>query len=476
MKSQLALASVLGIGVVVFCCYTPPVEESLPIPPPERVASALTVYNGGRALVKDTRRFDLDQGSNTVRFDDVTSGIVPGSVQVAGTDTRVSVHEQNYEYDLVSTPKLLQRYLGQRIQVTTAEGNVHDGTLLSGSGDVILEPVGGGVVVLRLDQIRDLEFPGLPEGLASRPSLLWDLAADQGGQQDLTVTYLTGGFGWSADYVVTLSDADDAVDLSGWVSVTNHSEATFEDSRLKLVAGDVNLLPLADATSGDEPDQSRYSRREAEAQSKAMPVERSFFDYHLYEMPRPVTLRSRETKQVEFIDAGAIPAEVTYELTYDGYWYGETVTRNPSVSVELVNGEEQGLGAPLPAGIVRVYKRDVDGASELAGESRIDHTPRDEKVHLTVGQAFDIVGEWRQVKRRDISMWVQDVSYEVVVRNHKTEDVSITLTQHPYAWGQWSVRNATAEHRKTDNNTLQFDVVVPADGETTVTYTIRNRW
>ncbi len=466
---------VAALALGLFSCDTPAADEPVPIAPPERVASALTVYNGGRALVKDTRRFDLETGENAVRFDDVTSGIIPGSVQVAGTDTRVTVHEQNYEYDLVSTSKLLQRYLGETIQVTTEEGHIHSGTLLSGSGDVILEPLGGGVVVLRLDQVRDFEFPGLPEGLSSRPSLMWDLDAEQGGQQDLTVTYLTGGFGWHADYVVTLADTDDAVDLSGWVSVNNNSEATFDDARLKLVAGDVNLLPTPDMTVADEMD-SRYSRREAEAQSKAMPVERSFFDYHLYEMPRPVTLRSHETKQVEFIDAPAVAAEVTYELTYDGYWYGETVTRNPSVSVEILNSEEKGLGAPLPAGIVRVYKRDIDGASELAGESRIEHTPRDEKVRLTVGQAFDIVGEWRQTKRRDISMWVQDVSYEVVLRNHKTEDVSLTLTQHPYAWGQWSVRNATEEHTKTDNNTLKFDVEVPADGELTVTYTIRNRW
>ena len=473
MRTTGILASLLALGL--FSCDTTTVEEPLPIPPPERVASALTVYNGGRALVKDTRRFDLETGENAVRFDDVSSGIIPGSVQVAGTDTRVTVHEQNYEYDLVSTSKLLQRYLGETIQVTTQEGHIHSGTLLSGSGDVILEPLGGGVVVLRLDQIRDFEFPGLPEGLSSRPSLMWDLDAEQGGDQDLTVTYLTGGFGWHADYVVTLSDDDDAVDISGWVSVTNNSEATFDDAHLKLVAGDVNLVATPDATVADELD-ARYARRESAAQAKAMPVERSFFDYHLYEMPRAVTLRSHETKQVEFIDAGAVAAEVTYELAYDGYWYGETVTRHPSVSVEILNSEDKGLGAPLPAGIVRVYKRDIDGASELAGESRIEHTPRDEKVRLTVGQAFDIVGEWRQTQRRDISMWVQDVSYEVVLRNHKPEDVSLTLTQHPYAWGQWTVRNATAEHTKTDNNTLKFDVTVPADGELTVTYTIRNRW
>jgi len=193
-------------------------------------------------------------------------------------------------------------------------------------------------------------------------------------------------------------------------------------------------------------------------------------------MPRPVTLRSRENKQVEFVDVGGVPASVTYELEYDGYWWGETVTRHPAVAVDLVNGEEQGMGMPLPAGIVRVYKKDIDGASELVGESRIAHTPRDEKVHLRVGHAFDLVGEWRMVSQREISWYVHDAAYEVVLRNHKSEDVTIHLVQHPYRWGQWRVRKASHEATKKDNNTLTFDVPVEADGETTVTYTIRTQW
>jgi len=435
------------------------------------------VYNGGRALVKDTRAFDLDAGRNTVRFDDVTSGIVPGSVHVESPGgAPVSVVEQNFEYDLVSTDKLLQRYLGQRIQVTCESGEVHAGTLLAGGGDVILESPDGGVIVLRLEQIRDFSFPELPEGLASRPSLLWSMDSEQGGGHDLTVTYVSTGFGWNADYIVELSDSDDAVDLSGWVSVNNGSEASFRDAKLKLVAGDVELIPVFDLVSMNAMAETASRGAGLGGGGIMAPQQRSFFDYHLYEMPRPVSLLSRQTKQVEFIDVRGVPAKVSYDLEFDGYWYGDTVTRHPTVSVELTNGEEQGLGDPIPAGIVRVYKQDIDGASELVGESRIEHTPRDEEIELRVGKAFDIVGEWKQTKHRVLGSWVDQFDYEAVLRNHKTEEVSVTLVHHPYHWGEWSVRSASHDHERRDNNTLTFVLTVPADGGTKLTYSVRNRW
>ena len=468
------LAPLPLLGALCACTPAAPLEDPPPSTP-ERQDVALTVYNGGRALVKDTRAFTLDEGSNNVRFDEVTSGIIPGSVQVAGeAGSEVAVLEQNFEYDLVSTHKLLQRYLGETIQVTTESGEIHSGILLAGAGDVILENAAGGVVVLRLEQIRDFEFPELPEGLASRPSLMWDMEAGRSGDHELTVTYLTGGFGWSADYIVQLADSDDAVNLSGWVSVTNNTEASFRDAHLKLVAGDVQMIPTAEVYAVTEELASLgYGLGGGGTRG---PVQRSFFDYHLYEMPHAVDLMSSETKQVEFVTVTGVPADVTYELSFDGYWYGTTVTRHPNVAVELTNGEEQGMGMPLPAGIMRVYKADVDGAAELVGESGIDHTPRDEKLRLTVGRAFDIVGEWKQTQHRVLGDWADEYSYEAVVRNHKTEEATVALVHHPYHWGEWKVRKSSVEAERTDNNTLRFEVTVPADGEVTFTYTIRNRW
>ena len=470
------------LGLVCVSCDTAPVSEVEPPPTPvgpERVSSAITVYNAGRALVKDTRRFDLDAGSNNIRFDEVTSGIVPASVHVEAADgTPVAVVEQNFEYDLVSTQRLLQRYLGEHVKVTTEEGQVFSGDLLSGGADVILGTEEGGVVALRGDQIRDLEFPELPEGLASRPSLVWDLEAADGGQRDLTVTYLSGGFTWSADYIVELSDDDSAVDVSGWVTVDNTTEASFSDTSLKLVAGGVNIIstPVAQAEA------LGYLMADASVGygggggSRRQPVQREFFDYHLYEIPDPVDLDAHQTKQVEFVSVAEVPADIGYDLRFDGYWYGTTVTRHPTVTVELINGEEQKMGMPLPEGTVRVYKDDIDGASELVGESRIQHTPKNETVELTVGEAFDIVGEWKQTNHRVISDWVETFTYEAVVRNHKAEAVAVTVDHVPYHWSEWKVLRSSVDATRPDNATARFELEIPAEGETTLTYTIRTKW
>jgi hypothetical protein len=477
MKPLLSVLLVLG-GL---CACTPPDPIVPDAEGPERKACSLTIYNSGRALVKDTRGFELDQGLNQVRFDEVTGGIIPASVHVVQADggDGVTVHEQNFEYDLVSTQALLQRHLGEEVRVTTASGEAHAGTLLAGGGDVILRTGTGGVVVLRADQILDVEFPDLPEGLASKPALMWSLEADRAGDHDLQVTYLSTGFGWQADYIVQLSDADDAVDVSGWVSVDNHSETGFRDAGLKLVAGDVYMQPITTVTGQTE----LYDAFDEVASAgyglgggAYKPQERSFFDYHLYEMPRPVTLRAHETKQVEFLDVAAVPAEVTYDLHFTDSWYGTTVTRHPQVTVEFVNGEEQKMGVPLPAGTVRVYKEDIDGASEFVGESRLEHTPRDETIELTVGEAFDLVGEWKQTKHRVIGDWSDEYTYEVVVRNHKTEEAKVTLKQTAYFWGEWKVTKSSAENTRPDNNTIEFEVIAPPDGEVTVTYSIRTRW
>jgi len=444
------------------------------------VNTAVTVYNEDRALIKDTRTFTLDAGGNRVRFDDVTSGIVPGSVQVEPADGQggVEVLEQNYAYDLVSTPQLLQRFLDQEVRVVSEGGRVFAGTLLSGSDDVILRRKDEGVDVIKLSQIREISFPDLPEGLASKPSLIWDLASDKSGSRDLTVTYATTGFTWSADYVVRLTDRADAVDLSGWVTVDNRSEATFKGAKLKLVAGKVAVVQdVATRTCATEVLGAYGYGMGGGAMNKSRPVERGFFDYHLYEMPRPVTLDAKEKKQVQFVQVEGAKAEVTYKMTFDGYFYTTTTaTRHPTILVKLVNDEASHLGVPLPAGTVRVYKADTDGAVELAGESRIEHTPKDEKVELQVGEAFDLVGEWKQKDHKVVGAFSDEYTYEMVVRNHKSQDARVQVDHQAYTWGEWKVTRSTAPWTKADTGSLRFDVDVPAGGETKVEYVVRTRW
>ena len=440
----------------------------------------LTVYNQDMALVRDSRSFDLNQGLNEVRFSDVAAQIDPTSVHFRSlTDPQgTGVLEQNYEYDLVSTQKLLQKYVDQDIQLVTEDGTQYQGTLLSGAADIILEESAGGVTVVRLDKVQQFDFPDLPEGLITRPTLVWLLEASRGGSQDVEVTYMTGGINWHADYVVQLNQTDTAVDLNGWITLDNRSGATYTDAKLKLVAGDVNVVPQVKAA-----DQGVMMEALAPTATPAV-AEREFFEYHLYDVQRPVTVRDNQTKQIEFTSAADVPVQKFF--VYDGapglgfygypiYDQGYGTYSNPDVNIylEIENSEEAGLGIPLPAGRARVYKADVDGSLQFVGEDQIDHTPKDETVRLLLGNAFDIVGERRQTDFRQIGNDVIEESFEIKVRNHKKEAVEVRVVEHLYRWSEWEMVQESAEHTKLDQGTVEWRLQVPVDGEATLTYTVR---
>lgn len=441
----------------------------------------LTVYNQNIALVRDTRSFELEQGTNEVRFSDVASQIDPTSVHFRSlTDAEGTiVLEQNYEYDIVGSQKLLQKYVDQEIELVTEDGSEYQGTLLSGADDIILQDADGGVTVIRLDKVQRFNFPALPEGLITRPTLVWLLDAGQGGDQDVEVTYMTNGINWHADYVVQLNQDDTALDLNGWITVDNRSGATYTDAKLKLVAGDVNVVRQVKAFADQVP-----------VEEMAMPTatpsvqERQLFEYHLYDVQRPVTVRDNQTKQIEFSSATDVPAEKFF--VYDGAqglgFYGYAVTdpgygtySNPDVNIylQIENKEEAGLGIPLPAGRVRVYKADVDGSLQFVGEDQIDHTPKDETVRLLLGNAFDIVGERRQTDFRQLGRDVIEESYEITLRNHKDQDVEVRVVEHLFRWSEWEIVQETADHTKLDQGTVEWRLPVSADGEATLSYTVR---
>ncbi len=441
----------------------------------------LTVYNQDIALVRDTRSFELDQRVNEVRFSDVASRIDPTSVHFRSlTDPAgTAVLEQNYEYDIVGSQKLLQKYVDLEIELVTEDGSEYAGTLLSGADDIILQDADGGVTVVRLNRVQQFNFPELPQGLITKPTLVWLLDAGQGGNQDVEVTYMTGGINWRADYVVQLNEDDTAVDLNGWITLDNRSGATYTDAKLKLVAGDVNVVRQAKAAA------DRGLVVEAEAFAAAPPVEeREFFEYHLYDVRRPVTVRDNQTKQIEFTSATDVPAEKFF--VYDGArglgFYGYPISdpgygtySNPDVNIylQVQNEEEAGLGIPLPAGRVRVYKADVDGSLQFVGEDQIDHTPKDETVRLLLGNAFDIVGERRQTDFRPLGRDVIEESFEIIVRNHKDEDVEVRVVEHLFRWSEWEILRESAEHTKLDQGTVEWRLPVSADGEVVLTYTVR---
>jgi len=464
---------------------TPEVAAIETEPPPTRVPEGveLTVYNRDLALVKDVRTFTLEEGENEVRFSNVASRIEPASVHVISlTDPEGTVVlEQNYEYDLVSTRKLLSKYVDREIALTTSQGNTYVGTLLSGADDAILATAQG-IKVIRLAQIQEFSFPDLPEGLITKPTLVWLLLAGQAGEQQVRVAYLTGGIGWRADYIALLAADDESLSLTGWVTLDNKSGATYERARLKLVAGDIHraLQPVYMLDMAEKAVVRPTPAPEVE--------ERAFFEYHIYEVKRPVTVRDQQTKQIEFVSAPDVEVEkvFVYEASpmfaprYGGAIiepdYGVHTEKKIQVRLEFANKEEGGLGLPLPQGTIRVYKEDVDGGAELVGEDRIDHTAKDEELSLYLGNAFDIVGERLQTKFRQISEKIIEESYEITLRNHKAEDVTVRVIEHLFRAQDAEIIASSVGYEMLDANTVQYEIEAKADGEAKVEYTVRYRW
>lgn len=480
--ATVALVAVLGLSAVG-------AQEATPTPTPapneqgDRDSVSLTVYNQGTALVQDRRTFDLAAGESVVNFTDVAATIDSTSVSFKSlTDPDGTyVLEQNYVYDLVDSSALLARYIDETIQVTMLDGTIYTGQLLSGrNGEVILRPESGEVVVLSLAEARDVRFPALPDGLITRPTLRWLVQSEQSGAQQVELTYLAGGMSWTADYILLLANDNAALDLNGWVTVTNTSGTGYKDAQLKLVAGDVNRIR-------DEMVEMRF-----QAADMAMPAaaptqvaQREFFEYQLYEIARPVTVGNNETKQVEFVTRAGVAANTFY--VYDGsapfygygyaiedQYYGQTGITTVGSYLEFSTGEESGVNADLPAGRVRVYQEDTDGAALLIGENTIKHTPKGEDIQLYLGNAFDLVGERRQVDFRYVGSRVLQETYEIKLRNRKDDDtVEIRVPERLYRWSDWEILNASMEYTKLDSTTIEFRAQVPPGEETIITYTVQ---
>jgi hypothetical protein len=446
----------------------------------------LAVYNQNLALVQDHRQLELTTGLNEVRFADVAAQIDPTSVHFSSlTDPLgTSVLEQNYEYDVVGSAKLLQKYVDQQISLVTEDGQKYTGTLLNAAEDAILQSDDGQVTVVKVAKIKEFSFPALPEGLITKPTLVWQVESAKAGKQDVEVSYLTYGLNWYANYVMLLADDEKTLDLNGWITLDNQSGATYQNAKLKLIAGDIHR---ATTVGYDE----MYKTVEMATAATPTPqvAERGFFEYHLYEVQRPVTVKDQQTKQIEFVAASGIPVDKFY--VYDGaqmsWWgpyepvqdpgYGTTSNKKVQVMLEFKNGEKEGLGIPLPKGTIRVSKRDVDGSTLLIGEDEIDHTPKDEKIRLYIGDAFDIVGERVQTDFRidTDKRWMEE-TFKITLRNHKDEAIEVRATEHMFRWSQWEITEESMEHEKLDAQQIEFRVPVEANGEAIVTYTVRYEW
>jgi hypothetical protein len=445
----------------------------------------LTVYNQGMALVKDTRTLSLKEGVQTVTVTDVAAQIDPTSVYFKSlTDPAgTTVLEQNFEYDLVGADKLLSKYVGLPIKVVTEDGTSYAGKLLNGVTDIILQDTSGQVQVISRDRVRDFTFPSLPEGLITQPSLVWMVDAAKAGDQQTEISYITNGIGWQATYSLLLAPDGKKLDLSGWVTLDNRSGAAYKDAKLKLIAGDVNVVgqpqPMQDAMI-----------KMATVAPVPQVAERSFAEYHLYEIGRPVTVKDNQTKQIEFITAADVPAEKLYVYSGSepyGYYAGsgpqpdpaygaDTGIKTVSTILQFDTGKE-GVNAALPQGTARVYQEDADGSALLIGEDTIPHTPKNEKVRLNLGNAFDLVGERKQTGFKQVADKVIEESYEIMIRNQKPEEaVQVRVVEHLYRSGDWEIIAESAPHAQIDSQSVEWQLDVPAGGESKLTYTVRYRW
>jgi hypothetical protein len=448
----------------------------------------------GYAMVRQERDVKLASGRSTLKFADVAALIDPTTVTFTSlSDPRTRVLEQSYQFDLVSTDKLLLKYIDRSISVERHVGDrleTINGTLLSATDGLLLRTGDGSIQSLR--DYSSVRFPEVPGGLDTRPTLVWDVASPTAGTQRSRVTYQTGGVTWWSDYNLIFNEGKDAnsgvLDLSAWVSVINQSGTAYPNARLKLIAGDVHHAPVAPAAMG------MVAKRAMMEVDAAAPVagfqEKSFFEFHLYTLQRPTTLTNNSTKQIELFDqARQIPARkvLLYNGAPDYYLYPSpmidrnfTSESNKKVDVylEFKNDKQYGLGVPLPAGRIRVSKLDAaDGSLEFIGEDRIDHTPKDETVRVKLGSAFDVVGERKQT---DFTVdtkakWLEE-QFEIRLRNHKDSAVKVVVKENLFRWSNWKILTKTHEFIKEDSRTITFPVEVPKDGETFVRYRVRYTW
>lgn len=426
--------------------------------PGARAASSLTIYSDGFGLVSESRELKLEKGRQDWIFDGVSRQIEPATVLFSCEGVRLL--EQNFEYDLVDEETLLRRYLGQELDVQIKEGEWLRGTLLAGGSGLILQTAEG-VTSLRADALVAVRYPKLPDGLRLKPALRWELDAQAAGSRRATVTYLTGGLNWNAEYVCLLGEDDAGMEMGAWVNLSNQTGLTWQDASLQLVAGQVHR----NQSERDYPKGMPRMAMAADGMEGGGFAEESFFEYHLYSLERPVTIKDRQDKQVALFD----PKRVTVTKRY----IADAERMNQGVLVELAfdNKAGKGPGLPLPEGTVRLYKLDSKGRKQMVGEDRIKHTPVDETVKLNAGRAFDLVAERKVLDEKHSGRSVER-EIEVVLKNRKAKEAATILVRERM-WGDWLVLSSDVKAEKTDANTLEMKVAVAAGETRTIRFRVR---
>ena len=433
----------------------------------------VTVYNGNLGLVKDVREIRIDAGLIETHWADVAAQIDPTSVHLRSLSdpSGLKILEQNYEYDLLSSEKLMEKYVGRKVRLYQGNGSYQEATLLSTRGPVY--DINGQI---HMGHYGSVVLPALPENLVSKPTLAWLLRNPRPAPQRVEASYLTGGINWKSDYVMVIDAADSRTDLTGWVTITNQSGTTYRDAALKLVAGDVNRpAGRDDARRALEVGAKAASSPAAEREFRS----EGFFEYHLYTLDGRTTIKDSQTKQLTLLSAADIPVDKRFiyygAAGYHRAQHGMPISNQKvGVYLDIRNTKDNRLGVPLPRGKVRVYKADASGSQQLIGEDWIDHTPKDERVRIKMGEAFDVVGERVQKDWRRIAGNLYESEWEITLRNHKKQAVTVEVLE-PMP-GDWEVLRATHPHEKVQAFTARWSLAVPREGATTLGYRIRVRF
>jgi len=477
MRTSLHLATLPLAVLLTLPCAVLAADAEQSVTLQEQQSVAVTIYNENLALVKDQRKVQLGSGQSALAFRDVSAHMRPETALLRSLTSpgKLSVIEQNFDFDLLTPQKLLEKYVGKSVGVIRT--NHATGAETTEQAQVLA--ANSGVVLKFGDRIETgvpgrIVYPDVPGNLRDRPTLVMSLNNGGAAQQEVELSYLTGGLAWKADYVAELNATDDKLDLSGWVTLTNTSGATYNNARLQLVAGDVNTVKQAAPMSVGAMRKMAMADKVQESSMR----EEGLLDYHLYTLNRPTTIAENQTKQVSLLTASSITARKELLLRGADYYYQSSYgdlgqKLKVGVFVEFDNKESSRLGLPLPKGVIRVYKKDASGNAQFVGEDSIDHTPRNEKVRLKLGDAFDVTADKKQTDFKKLAgtskyNYVFESAYEIVLKNAKKEPVTVTV-QEPMP-GDWKIINESLPSTKAASNTATWQVTVPAEGKTSLTY------
>jgi hypothetical protein len=447
----------------------------------DQVDLAVTVYNSNLALVRDVRQIHLESGLFPLKFEDVAASINPATVHFRSLSdpTKLSVVEQNYEYDLLDAQKLLQKYVGREVtlvggdeEANSTKGVETRALLLADNNGQPVWKIGNEIVTgMPTSWYR---FADLPENLYSRPTLVWTLENHGADTQRVEASYLTRNMSWNADYVLTVGRDEKKADLDGWVTLSNNSGAAYRNAKLQLVAGEIHQaaprgIPVA-----------KMALDEAAPQAAAQFAQEAFSEYHLYTLERRTAIQNNESKQISLLNATAVAVEKHLAVEGQTYYYrnrqgiGNAIPQPVKIFYRFKNEQSAGLGMPLPGGTVRVYQADSKGGVQFVGEDRMGHTPRDEQVRIYVGNAFDVVCERKQTDYRKLANDVYEMEYQITLRNHKDSDVSVEVREP--VGGDWEVLNSSYKPVKLDASTVGFEIPVEKNGTATLDYRVRVKW